>query len=111
MRSRWHRGPVRVAGFEMWHGSPADEDEYVTTPEEAAPLFSRVESNGGFFGHTHIQGGFALRRGLVSRIPQVRRRENQYVLELDGHAAYMINPGSVGQPRDRLEHALELVEA
>ena len=95
------RGPVQVNGFELWHGSPGDEDEYLTTPSEAADLFSLVEANVGFFGHTHVQGGFVLRRGQVTAIPQVRRDEDQYVLELDGEAAYMINPGSVGQPRDR----------
>jgi predicted phosphodiesterase len=94
-------GPVKMDGFEMWHGSPADEDEYVTSATEAGQLFSAVEANVGFFGHSHVQGGFVLRHGRVAYLPQVRRKDKEYVLELDREAAYMINPGSVGQPRDR----------
>jgi predicted phosphodiesterase len=95
------QGPVTMSGFEVWHGSPGDEDEYVTAPDEAKPLFPSLQVNLGFFGHTHLQGGFVLRHGIVSEIRQVRKREKEYVLELEPDAVYMINPGSVGQPRDR----------
>jgi predicted phosphodiesterase len=95
------QGPITANGFAMWHGSPADEDQYLTSLAEAGPLFGLMETNVGFFGHTHVQGGFVLRRGRVSFLSPVRRKEREYVLELDRDAAYMINPGSVGQPRDR----------
>lgn len=94
------RGPVSVDGFQIWHGAPGDEDEYVTNVDEAAPQFARMQSFIGFFGHTHLQGGFFAKHGRVGRISKVKDDEQEYVLELEPDVQYMINPGSVGQPRD-----------
>ncbi len=95
------QGPSRVNGFEIWHGSPADEDEYLTAPGEASPRFEFMQGWLGFFGHTHLQGGFFSRYGRVGGIAQVPRGQHEKVLELEPDTIYMINPGSVGQPRDR----------
>lgn len=95
------QGPVAVDGFQIWHGSPGDEDEYVTSTSEAAPQFERMQGNIGFFGHTHVQGGFFSKFGNVGVIPQVKRGHREYSLELDPDTVYMVNAGSVGQPRDR----------
>lgn len=95
------QGPVGVDGFEIWHGSPADEDEYLTAPAEASPRFDAMQGPLGFFGHTHLQGGFFSRYGRVGGIGQVSRSQREKVLELERDSVYMINPGSVGQPRDR----------
>ena len=53
-----------------------------------------------FFGHTHLQGAFVRMGGRVRGIspPQMPFAETSIALERD--AAYLINPGSVGQPRD-----------
>ncbi len=93
-------GPLRLEYFHLCHGSPRDEDEYVTTTREAGPCFSYFELPLAFFGHTHLQGGFSIRRGRVGTIPSIRKREQEFVLELDPDTAYMVNCGSVGQPRD-----------
>lgn len=93
-------GPRKGEFFEIWHGSLADEDEYVTSTREAAPLFERLELPLGFFGHTHLQGGFFKRYGRVGLIPRVAPDESRRTIELDPDTLYMINPGSVGQPRD-----------
>lgn len=95
------QGPASVDGFQIWHGSPADEDEYLTMPSEAAPRFPDMVTPLGFFGHTHLQGGFFAKHGYVGLIPQVKPDEREYVLELEPNVVYMVNPGSVGQPRDR----------
>jgi diadenosine tetraphosphatase ApaH/serine/threonine PP2A family protein phosphatase len=95
---RLPRGPLPVEGFgpgfDLSHGSPLDEDEYLITPADVAPLRAYLETRLTFFGHTHVQGGFccreAGRRGL--------RRQTRWSLEADHF--YLINPGSVGQPRD-----------
>ena len=50
------------------HGSPADEDEYVVTASDAAPLFQLLGAPLTFFGHTHRQGGFRLSRRTVAQI-------------------------------------------
>jgi diadenosine tetraphosphatase ApaH/serine/threonine PP2A family protein phosphatase len=57
-------------------------------------IAKEIETSISFFGHTHIQGGFLIARNNVKTID--RRR----VLELEKNYTYLINPGSVGQPRD-----------
>lgn len=95
------QGPVTLPEFQVWHGSPVDEDEYISTPQEASPRFSSFEKPLAFFGHTHVQGGFFSRFGRVSKLPQVNKKQRESVIELEPDTLYMINPGSVGQPRDR----------
>jgi diadenosine tetraphosphatase ApaH/serine/threonine PP2A family protein phosphatase len=79
---------------ELVHGSPADEDEYVITMADAGPLLAALETPLTFFGHTHKQGGFRTMRRKMGPIPT----GPTVVLEAD--YLYLINPGSVGQPRD-----------
>lgn len=94
------KGPVELDHFHMWHGSPRDEDEYVTTAREAAGCFQSFVLPLAFFGHTHLQGGFFAKQGRVGVIPAVRKGQSESVLELRPNTLYMVNPGSVGQPRD-----------
>lgn len=94
------KGPLQLESFHLWHGSPRDEDEYITTAREAAPCFSHFELPLAFFGHTHLQGGFFLTRGRIGALPALRKRSAGLVIELEPDVVYMINPGSVGQPRD-----------
>jgi predicted phosphodiesterase len=93
------KGPKRVGEFELVHGSPADEDEYLmwVAPEDVLPFVScRV----AFFGHTHFQGGFRLSRVQAQRLPAPAAEARRLVVGLDPGWTYLINPGSVGQPRD-----------
>jgi len=95
-------GPIQVDGFQLVHGSVADEDEYVFFAEHAALTYPYLDSSLTFFGHTHIQGGFArLGLGPVRSI-QVSFPEGSgwKAFELHEREQYLINPGSVGQPRD-----------
>ena len=94
------RGPERVADFEILHGSPLDEDEYVVSEQDAAQLAPYLDSKTLFFGHTHLQGGFLCHRNGVKRLPRVRSDAQAEILELEPDLNYLINPGSVGQPRD-----------
>lgn len=94
-------GPSRLEHFHIWHGSPADEDEYISGPGEAGLRFSAFELPLAFFGHTHLQGGFYSRYGRVGSIPQVPAGERQVYFQMEPDSLYMVNPGSVGQPRDR----------
>jgi predicted phosphodiesterase len=93
------RGPLHVThngngGFDLVHGSPLDEDEYLVGLEDVLPLGKQLETKLTFFGHTHLQGGFLLAPRSVSRIM------TQRVMQLEPDYYYLINPGSVGQPRD-----------
>ncbi len=93
-------GPLTLEGFQIWHGSSRDEDEYVTDLREAVPCFAFVDSPLAFFGHTHLQGGFFSLHRRVGVIPAVPRIESELLLQLEPDTVMMVNPGSVGQPRD-----------
>ena len=94
------RGPVSVDSFQILHGSPLDEDEYLVSTLAASQVTAYLETSLSFFGHTHIQGGFIFRQNGVRRIEQTAADLESQVLELEEDALYLINPGSVGQPRD-----------
>jgi predicted phosphodiesterase len=94
------KGPLAVDGFEIVHGSALDEDEYVLNPAEAEQAFSYLGNRVEFFGHTHVQGGFLWNRSRVEILHRVNPRSHKELLEIDPECAYMINPGSIGQPRD-----------
>ena len=94
------QGPVLVDGFQVVHGSPYDEDEYVLAAGEAGQAFGYLEARLAFFGHTHVQGGFIWTQSRVETIARISVRTDRQVMEIDPQCAYLVNPGSVGQPRD-----------
>jgi len=94
------QGPVTLEHFQIWHGSPRDEDEYVTNPREAAPCFAFVQMPLAFFGHTHLQGAFFSKYRRIGTVPPVPGNSDEAVIQLDPDTVFMVNPGSVGQPRD-----------
>ncbi len=94
------QGPLHENGFEMVHGSPFDEDEYVVAAEDAGQAFGYLESRVAFFGHTHVQGGFIWNHSRVETIEFPAPQADRILLRIDPDCAYLINPGSVGQPRD-----------
>lgn len=99
------RGPLAaMENVGCVHGSSDDEDEYVLMSQDALPLLQRATCQITFFGHTHIQCGFSLERqgrfqGVLPAYP-ARNGEQQFDLRLKADAKYLINPGSIGQPRD-----------
>lgn len=94
------RGPVTVDGFQVVHGSPLDEDEYMLDPADARQSFAYMGSAVEFFGHTHIQGGFIWDRRRVEVVGSPALSSDRQLLEFHPDRAYLVNPGSVGQPRD-----------
>jgi predicted phosphodiesterase len=94
------RGPERIDGFQIVHGSPLDEDEYVVSEQDVAQVAPYLDSSISFFGHTHLQCGFLCHRNGVRRLRNVEGDSDREVLDLEAEASYLINPGSVGQPRD-----------
>jgi predicted phosphodiesterase len=99
-------GPVSpMEGIQCVHGSVRDEDEYVVVAREAYPLLAEASVRLTFFGHTHIQCGFAVEGAedlfhiLVPGYTSRNRAEHE-TIQLNPRAKYLINPGSVGQPRD-----------
>lgn len=94
-------GPHPVEDFALIHGAPLDEDEYVTTAQAAREALDYLEPALGFFGHTHLQGGFAQRGQRMLTVPRVTDRATLTVFEWNPGTRCLLNPGSVGQPRDQ----------
>jgi predicted phosphodiesterase len=95
-------GPKMMESFILVHGSPVDEDEYILGPGQALPLLRGPETQIVCYGHTHYQGGFMLTP--TGRFQSVRFPSKPdgltLTLPLENSARHLINPGSVGQPRD-----------
>lgn len=99
------QGPIRVdeeLDFQFVHGSPIDEDEYLVTVRDAMEPLSYSSVAITFFGHTHIQGGFCKNseKGVLQPVYGSRDRRDVWEAKLNPETQYLINPGSVGQPRD-----------
>jgi predicted phosphodiesterase len=78
------------------HGSPRDPIwEYVTSSQLAAANFEAFETRFCLFGHTHLP---VIYRAAGEEIDTIAATPDRSI-SLDGGRA-MLNPGSVGQPRD-----------
>lgn len=91
-------GPVLHRGVLLCHGSPYDEDEYVFNVHHAAQVLSLFPAPIILYGHTHLPAVFSIDKDL--NVSGFAVREDATV-RLDPSKRYLINPGSVGQPRDR----------
>jgi predicted phosphodiesterase len=95
------KGPMRAGAFSMVHGAVHDEDEYVFGPEQAADGLLDAPTPIVFFGHTHIQGGFTLHADEVRSLQtKPMFPDSALTLALAPGTSYLLNPGSIGQPRD-----------
>jgi predicted phosphodiesterase len=92
------KGPLEIApGTLLAHGSPLDEDAYLLVEEDARVCFKTLPFSLCFFGHTHWPCAFVLSEGGMRVQPLAG---DLAVLALAPGARYLVNPGSVGQPRD-----------
>lgn len=90
---------LSIGGFFVFHGSIHDTDRYIIDEKDALDnleLLSNLQGEPkiGFFGHTHVKVAINLQRGRIWQ-------EHGDELKLPAWKRYLINPGSVGQPRDR----------
>jgi predicted phosphodiesterase len=92
------QGPVEEAGLVLVHGSPLDEDEYLVSELDVEQILPYLGGRVWVFGHSHLQGGFLCHRNGVQRIRRSVAASESMQLEAD--QPWLINPGSVGQPRD-----------
>jgi diadenosine tetraphosphatase ApaH/serine/threonine PP2A family protein phosphatase len=103
---RLPQGPVLpLPAMQCVHGSPRDEDEYVLMRREAYSILGRAQFPLTFFGHTHVQGGFWTddeheTEGAIEMNYESMEGKQQLTIQLEPTRKYLINPGSVGQPRD-----------
>jgi predicted phosphodiesterase len=100
------KGPVTLpslSGVQFVHGAPEDEDRYVVTIQDALETLLTSDLKITFFGHTHIQGMFLLHNGVAESVHpdyQTVGTQETWEFEIETDTTYMINPGSIGQPRD-----------
>jgi len=93
------RGPVMVDELvEICHGSPFDEDAYIFDELDAVRALKKSQRPLCLFGHTHWPIMFELADGRVDTIGSPESFPSH--VELRPESKYLVNPGSVGQPRD-----------
>lgn len=80
------------------HGSPRDPLwEYILNSTTASLNFDHFDTDVCFVGHTHIQCSFT-RREVTGQVVAEHAKPDR---ALPLHPKVILNPGSVGQPRDR----------
>lgn len=95
---------LEIDGFTAVHASLDDPSNwnYVTSDLEAESSFTYQHTQLCFCGHTHVPKVF-VKEDSVKELPKMVK------LELQKNARYLINVGSVGQPRDREWHACYVI--
>jgi diadenosine tetraphosphatase ApaH/serine/threonine PP2A family protein phosphatase len=92
-------GPLAVDDLiEICHGTPFDEDAYVFDDLDALRAMHASERPLCLFGHTHVQVGHYLSKDQFGLSTADEQRP--LTIALDAANRYLVNPGSVGQPRD-----------
>lgn len=91
-------GPLAVDDLlEICHGTPFDEDMYVFDDADVLRAMQASSRRLCLYGHTHVQVGYRLAaQSLTLETADIRRPLHVTI----AHGHYLINPGSVGQPRD-----------
>lgn len=91
-------GPLVIDDLlEICHGTPQDEDMYVFDDGDVLRSMQAANRRLCLFGHTHVQVGYRLvNQSLTLETADLRRPLHIPI----SHGHYLINPGSVGQPRD-----------
>jgi diadenosine tetraphosphatase ApaH/serine/threonine PP2A family protein phosphatase len=115
--------PESPAGILLVHGSLDEPYDYLDSSWKANQLLAQTEAKLSFFGHTHFAGWFESREEAAGRptAPKSKRRRRfgditevlggdnacrwtpcpeGGLLRLEKSVRYVINCGSVGQPRD-----------
>jgi len=88
---------IRTPEYLLVHGAPKNYFEYILDKAAAKRAFKNTDAPIIFVGHTHIADYYCLDgAGTVSHA----HMQNGGEITLDEGARYIINVGSVGQPRD-----------
>ena len=94
-----------IEGWALVHGSFRDPlEEYVTRGSQAAASMSVCGARLALHGHTHVPRAWRKAGGGAEDLPLTAGRS----LTL-GDDTWFLNPGSVGQPRDRDPRAAALM--
>ncbi len=92
-----------IDDFLIVHGAISDTDHYIFTAYDALIEFNLMKKQSVcFFGHTHVRTYYTFQNDSSTN-------HLDYEFKIDVKAKYLINPGSIGQPRDRDPRASFLV--
>jgi len=94
---------AEAAGAVLVHGALPEHMEYTTTPQEAMTTFEAFSGPLCFIGHTHVAEYYRHRPG-TRLCAQASLWSGGRIL-LDPEVRFVVNPGSIGQPRDDNPHA------
>ncbi len=89
---------LRDRDITLVHGSPrAPIWEYILSTAIATENMPYFDTSSCFFGHTHVPVIYQQRPGDRRVVPERLAEKQPFTLD----AKLLLNPGSVGQPRDR----------
>ena len=96
---RLKMGPLIINDeITICHGAPFDEDHYIFGEFDAAEAFLHTKTPLCFFGHTHFPFVYTEKDHFVEG---TFLTGNMNEIKIEKGTKYLINPGSIGQPRDR----------
>ncbi len=86
---------VKRGDLTLFHGSPVEPvTDYILNIVDACGAFDLLETHVGLFGHSHVDAAFCRSKGGAVRGLSSRKK-----LRMNRECGYLLNPGSVGQPR------------
>ena len=92
-------GPIPIDALtEICHGAPFDEDHYIFDGGDARMAMQAAERPLCLYGHTHLPAIFKVVEGILDG--EAPDGDREVVVPLQRGARYLINAGSIGQPRD-----------
>lgn len=92
-------GPIDVDDVvQICHGSPFDEDAYIFDELDAVRALKVANRPLCLFGHTHYPVTFELSEDAFDNVGSGPAPQTH--IQMKPGCKYLINPGSVGQPRD-----------
>lgn len=98
---------IDFRNFHFVHASPPENVRgYITQKSinDIKYLFSQFNSKICFIGHTHLLAKYYLENNELKHEPMI-----EGIIKLDTEKKYIINVGSVGQPRDGINKAKYVV--
>jgi predicted phosphodiesterase len=95
-------GPAQIDELtEICHGTPFDEDHYVFDGNDAVMAMRSARCQVCLYGHTHLPAIFRIvDRDMASFEGAAPDPDRDIVVPLQRGTQYLINAGSIGQPRD-----------
>jgi len=94
-------GPVSVTDeAQLVHGAITHEDDYIFTEADADENFLLTDKRITFFGHSHFPVVFVTDEEGRSGLATSYEFDEFIAVKCDAGRKLLVNPGSVGQPRD-----------